>query len=193
VKKSKVCKGCKEALPLSNFNKHANGVNNLRARCKKCFALYRKESALRIKKKNALLAKGKRTCTTCKKTKAISAFRPKVHAGGSRGYEGACRSCTADRIKTRSKIRNKDAREFIFNYLNARSCVDCGESNILVLEFDHVKNKSFDIGKALNNGTPLRLIKLETKKCQIRCSNCHRIKTHFEADTWRYQMSQERG
>lgn len=60
---------------------------------------------------------------------------------------------------------------------------------MLALEFDHVHSKKFDIGNALNSNTAIDLVKKEIKKCVIRCSTCHRIKTHLERNTWRFQMS----
>jgi hypothetical protein len=35
----------------------------------------------------------------------------------------------------------------------------------------------------------MSLLKKEIKKCVVRCSSCHRIKTHLEINSWRFQMS----
>ncbi len=42
-------------------------------------------------------------------------------------------------------IRTKKNREFISGYLKIHHCIDCGESNPIVLEFDHINNKSHKI------------------------------------------------
>jgi hypothetical protein len=69
-------------------------------------------------------------------------------------------------------------REYTFNYLNEHPCVDCGESRILALDFDHVRGlKEYDICEMVRYGMSLKRIKNEVSKCDIRCSNCHRIKT----------------
>ena len=80
----------------------------------------------------------------------------------------------------------------MFNYLLKHPCIDCGETDVLALEFDHVHSKKFDIGNALNNNVMIDLIKAEIKKCVIRCSSCHRIKTHKELNSWRYRLVMER-
>jgi hypothetical protein len=54
--------------------------------------------------------------------------------------------------------------------------VDCGETDPLVLEFDHLRDKRFNIGNAL----PYRnwaSILAEIEKCAVVCANCHRRRT----------------
>jgi 5-methylcytosine-specific restriction endonuclease McrA len=77
----------------------------------------------------------------------------------------------------------------VFNYLKKHPCVDCGETNVLALEFDHVHSKKFDVGTALVTNVTLDSLKQEIKKCVVRCSSCHRIKTHLEINSWRFQFA----
>jgi hypothetical protein len=67
----------------------------------------------------------------------------------------------------------------VLEYLDGKSCVDCGFDNILALEFDHVRGeKRFNVGTAVSSSTrSWKTIKLEIDKCDIRCANCHRIRT----------------
>ncbi len=68
--------------------------------------------------------------------------------------------------------------QHIREYLSTHSCVDCGESDIRCLEFDHVRGKkSNNVSKLISNVCSLNRIKLEIKKCDVRCANCHRKKT----------------
>lgn len=58
-------------------------------------------------------------------------------------------------------------------------CVDCGyDAHMAALEFDHInpKLKKFELGKSMATRDYVELLE-EAKKCEIRCSNCHRIKT----------------
>jgi hypothetical protein len=41
------------------------------------------------------------------------------------------------------------------------------------------------------NNTTLDLLKKEIKKCVVRCSTCHRIRTHLEINSWRFQFALE--
>ncbi len=75
-----------------------------------------------------------------------------------------------NREKAKIKIRNK-----IVYFLKSHPCVDCGESNIVVLDFDHIKeNKENGIAVMVARGVSWERIKREIKKCEIRCANCHR-------------------
>jgi hypothetical protein len=187
--KTKVCIGCFYPLPLSKFNKYNWGVDGVRARCKKCFAIHRKGGPARTAKRKELLAKGLRPCSGCKRSKPLSSFQEKTYANGNEGWEGQCKSCVSKSSKVKNANRNKDTRGFVFEYLKKHPCVDCGETNVLALEFDHIHSKKFDIGNALNSNKGMKLVKAEIKKCVVRCSSCHRIKTHIERDTWRFNLS----
>lgn len=149
----------------------------------------RKGSVARTAKRKALLEQGKRPCNGCGKAKPLSSFQPKLQANGKEGWEGKCKPCVSLRQKKSSISRNKDTRQFVFEYLKKNPCVDCGETNVLALEFDHVHSKKFNIGNALNSNTAMALLKKEIKKCVVRCSSCHRIKTHLEINSWRFQLS----
>jgi hypothetical protein len=64
-------------------------------------------------------------------------------------------------------------QDYIDNYLNTHSCVDCNEDDPIVLEFDHVRGKKINnIGRAMRSMGMERLIE-EIEKCDIRCANCH--------------------
>ena len=149
----------------------------------------RKTSPERTAKRKALLAKGLRPCNGCGKAKPLSAFQPKVQANGKEGWEGKCKPCVSLRQKKNHAYRNSDARSYVFNYLKKNPCIDCGEANVLALEFDHVHSKKFDVGTALNSNISLELLRKEIKKCVVRCSSCHRIKTHLEINSWRFQLA----
>jgi hypothetical protein len=59
-------------------------------------------------------------------------------------------------------------------YLSTHSCVDCGCSDVQVLDFDHVRDKSFAIAKGSQRKP--EVFKEEVEKCEIRCANCHQIR-----------------
>lgn len=74
-------------------------------------------------------------------------------------------------------------RRVLLNSLKlASGCVDCGyDEDPVALDFDHRDpgQKAFTIAEA---GTvALSLLLLELAKCDVRCANCHRVKTHRQA------------
>lgn len=72
-------------------------------------------------------------------------------------------------------------------YLACHPCVDCGLADIRVLEFDHVRGaKKDNIGRMLEQGCSWATIEAEITKCEVRCVNCHRIKTSERSGFWRH-------
>lgn len=73
-------------------------------------------------------------------------------------------------------------------------CVDCGESDLRVLDLDHRVGveKRFGIGQMLTGGWNWEAIAQEMEKCDVRCANCHRRVTAARADQWRHLWHLER-
>jgi len=86
-------------------------------------------------------------------------------------------------VKKRTKKRNKSQKQKNKEYVNAvkelTGCVDCGETNPVVLDFDHVRGeKILCISDMARGAYCLKTIKEEIEKCEVRCSNCHRVATY---------------
>lgn len=78
--------------------------------------------------------------------------------------------------------------ERLRNYLMSHPCVDCGEQDIVVLEFDHLPDfeKKFEIGRAVTSTTrSWSLIETEIAKCEVVCCNCHRRRSIRRQGGWR--------
>lgn len=59
-------------------------------------------------------------------------------------------------------------------------CVDCGESDPVVLDFDHRGEKRANVTVLARNEYSLAMIQREIDQCEIRCGNCHRRRTAAE-------------
>lgn len=98
-----------------------------------------------------------------------------------------------DAYKRRARISGplcrKRNREFLASYLGCHPCVDCGETDIRVLQFDHVRGKKIS-GVCRLIGDSLEKIKKEIEKCEIRCVNCHTIVTGERAKVWWTKLEQ---
>lgn len=79
--------------------------------------------------------------------------------------------------------------EFMIAYLGKHPCVDCGESDIIVLEFDHLRDKVADVSVLARGGYSIETIQKEIDKCEVVCANCHRRRTAKRAGTYRYQVT----
>lgn len=127
-------------------------------------------------------------CTRCKKTKSYSEFQKR--AATKSGCGSMCKECKReydcahykahpDRkeyIKKNRLAARKRAHAFICEYLSSHPCVDCGENDPNVLEFDHVRGKKHNTISRLK-ASSRAAVEREIKKCVVRCANCHRRKT----------------
>ncbi|OGI71053.1 hypothetical protein A3B84_02525 [Candidatus Nomurabacteria bacterium RIFCSPHIGHO2_02_FULL_35_13] len=131
-------------------------------------------------------------CSRCKKEKSIEEFNFKKKSLNIRHNQ--CKSCTRLFVKNHynknkeyylEKTHKRNARirletfDYIKHHLLENPCIDCGESDITVLEFDHNgKAPKFKaVSSVIRHGYPLQKIKEEIGKCDVRCANCHRKKT----------------
>ena len=77
----------------------------------------------------------------------------------------------------RRKVLRNDRRKWLYEYLLGHPCVDCGETDPVVLEFDHRRgDKEIEISRAVNNWSLPRLCE-EITKCDVLCANCHARRT----------------
>lgn len=74
-------------------------------------------------------------------------------------------------------IRNK---QFVWDFLKENPCVDCGEHDPVILEFDHFRDKKGNVSELCKQALSLDRIKAELNKCEVRCCNCHRRKTAIQ-------------
>lgn len=145
---------------------------------------------------------GLKLCPKCKKEKAINQFdkRGKKRKNKPQSYCKTCRNNSAKEWRLKNPNHNRNYRNTkrleytikIVEYLEKHPCVDCGESDILVLDFDHVKEKKNDVSKLVMGRCSWKIILEEINKCEVRCANCHRRKTLKERDTLKYQLVIER-
>ncbi|MGH7195645.1 MAG: hypothetical protein ACREGA_02595 [Candidatus Saccharimonadales bacterium] len=78
--------------------------------------------------------------------------------------------------------RNKRYRDYISAYVRdikeSSPCKDCGiQYPYYVMDFDHIENKENIISFLAATGR-VGALKREIKKCELVCSNCHRMRTH---------------
>lgn len=122
----------------------------------------------------------KKICSRCDRERDAEKDFSKGHAW--------CKSCRAEYVRHRRA--NDENKQRLYAYLASHPCIDCGETDIRCLEFDHVRgNKSSSIATLIKNGASWSVIEAEIAKCEVRCANCHRIKTIEHGGWWRFGRS----
>ena len=140
-----------------------------------------------------------KTCTKCGEEKALTEFY--THSNNRDGRLNTCKQCRCAYEKRRraslnteqrvalSKVKRKSAhrmrarkRQAVWDYLLEHPCVDCGERDPVVLEFDHVRgDKTYNISQMAISPKSSDDIWREIAKCEVRCANCHRKVTAARA------------
>lgn len=138
-------------------------------------------------------------CLRCGKRKQSTEFNWKIKGVRRAPY---CKECSRRYIRDhyeknkkyylykarRRNLRLKEqAIQYMGSFLLTHPCVDCGEDDILVLEFDHrdKKIKTGNISSIIRNSGSLEKLIEEISKCDVRCANCHRRKTARENASWK--------
>ena len=130
-----------------------------------------------------------KACARCGQVKPIDEFAWRRRAIGQR--HNYCRPCHSayrrehylanrqryiDRAKRRANSVAEEWAIFLVEYFRENPCADCGETDPLVLEFDHLRDKAFNISKGLRDRSRQSVLD-EIAKCEVVCANCHRRRT----------------
>jgi len=83
-----------------------------------------------------------------------------------------------------SNLRARARTRAYIDAAKSKPCADCGESYPpYVMDFDHRGDKEFAIGSVRASSMSIERLQLEIVKCDVVCSNCHRIRTHTRGYT----------
>lgn len=66
---------------------------------------------------------------------------------------------------------------YVIEYLKSHPCVDCGITDIRVLQFDHKELVGHDGKRVSSHYGSMKKLIAEIDKCEVRCANCHMIRT----------------
>lgn len=94
------------------------------------------------------------------------------------------------RAKAHDGVRKARVRELL-EVEKAKPCMDCGGSfPACAMDFDHVRGKKVrDISNCVVNAWSVERVKEEIAKCDLVCSNCHRIRTFRRREAARKKLS----
>lgn len=134
-----------------------------------------------------------KTCTKCTTPKPLIDFC--VRSKSPDGRQPWCKDCTTkvfkgyykknpDAYRERAAKIEREARDMIHDLKDNQPCVDCGVPfPFYVMDYDHrdPSKKTTEVGNLTCHGKAKVLE--EIKKCDLLCSNCHRLRTHKDLPT----------
>lgn len=121
-----------------------------------------------------------------KKTGKISSMCIDCKREYDREYWENNKNTKGDKKNENAKNNRASKRKYIIEFLKKSKCVDCPNTDWRVLEFDHRdrETKSFNIADSVSYS--ITKIQEEIDKCDVRCANCHRIKTIEQRGYYNY-------
>ncbi len=140
-------------------------------------------------------------CYTCQNFKTLDSFNK--NKARKDGLNSICKECSKSKsreyysenkenhlkiIRKKTQEIIKRNQEFVLEYLKTHPCVDCEETDLVVLDFDHLKDKKDSISNMIRLGKSIDNISKEISKCEVRCANCHRRKTARDRNYYRYSF-----
>jgi hypothetical protein len=189
---TQTCRTCGEAKPLTEFDIRAD-TGKHRTSCKDCRRAYQRAGA-GVPGPRAIRVVGAAELLPCGRCGALKPWTEFPRRGGdSYRLNTWCTECFAaykaerhqsNHEREMARIRRNQARvvaasrERVLAYLLTHPCVDCGETDPLVLDFDHVRGQKVrDVSQLVAGGYSWRTIEAEIAKCDVRCANDHRRAT----------------
>lgn len=142
-------------------------------------------------------------CNKCDETKSVTEFAK--NSSRRDGLQVYCKLCVKEinaayykktpeknpARTARKAIQREHNQNFIFDYLSKHPCVDCGESDPVVLEFDHIGKKTRNISQLVLDSYSIEKIEAEIEQCEVRCANCHRRVTAKRGNWWKHSRLAE--
>lgn len=190
---SQRCRSCGEVKPVEEFDVRAD-TGRLRSACKDCRREYQKArwkcSTSPTRSTRVIGARELYPCRRCGEFKSADHFNRR--ARDSRYLHSWCKRCfSAYRVERHRRLHDREMKrirrnqkryvernlELLREYLATHPCVDCGETDPVVLDFDHLRDKLRDVSVLVHNGHPWERILAEIAKCEVRCANDHRRAT----------------
>ena len=130
-------------------------------------------------------------CPKCQTDKPLAEFAKRAKSPD--GLQSWCRSCNAARSKQyyaentekhksvvtyRANTERFRQRQMLIEYKESHPCTDCGlHFPYYVMDFDHLDGKKCNVSSMPGNWSDATIWD-EVAKCELVCSNCHRIRTH---------------
>lgn len=141
-----------------------------------------------------------KNCSRCGAPKEDDDFHTKLRPGKEPYRYAHCKDCHRkymrahyqrnresyiSRATARKGRQKKHLRAYVLQHLRSHPCADCGESDIVVLQFDHVRGvKVKEISRMVQAEVALEKLKEEIAKCEVVCANCHTRRTASRGGWW---------
>jgi len=117
---------------------------------------------------------------------------PEAREASRKRHQDPANRAASNISKARSRERD---RELADAYKVAHGCIDCGYNAFpAALHFDHrdPATKTADVAQLIGTGRRWETILIEIAKCDVRCANCHAVRTWEQTPRTQPTISERR-
>ena len=129
----------------------------------------------------------RKACSKCKTVKTITEFSFRHKPTGVR--HSYCKECGKELTRShyannKRKYLDRNTRSYLkrrefVRQMKSRPCADCGGLYpYYVMDFDHREGETKKYALNSTDRMTMRAILREVEKCDVVCSNCHRVRTY---------------
>lgn len=136
----------------------------------------------------------KRVCPDCGPNPLpITSFYVTKVVKGRTYYSTRCQLHHGLRSRVSERRRKDENFIRLWTWFVDHPCIECGETNPLKLQLDHRDEKNHNVSSMMRQ--PWEKIRKELELCDVRCANCHAVKTaasrgHFARSDLRDYLAQ---
>ena len=190
---TRTCRTCGETRSIHEFDLRSD-TGKRRTQCKPCRRVAQ-VSPVDPSRRRTRWFVGTTELLRCRKCLCLKPWTEFPRRGrNSNRLQTWCKACLSkykaqhhqkNHVREMRRIRRNQIavvaanRARIAEYFETHSCLDCGETDPAVLEFDHVRGEKIqDVSRMVGGGCSWARIEAEIAKCEVRCANCHRRMTN---------------
>ncbi|MGK5112784.1 hypothetical protein [Geodermatophilus sp. CPCC 205506] len=161
---TKRCANCKRSKPVGDFYWNKT-KQQWYGRCKPC---HRERANELRRERRARMTPEERAAQNAKQYANATQRREEMGDEAWRAYRLALFDAYV-----------AESRQKLWQYLREHPCMDCGETDIVVLHFDHRdrESKEMIISRMVASGRRWAVMLREIEKCDVVCGNCHARRT----------------
>lgn len=122
-------------------------------------------------------------CSGCRRRVEKKGLCPRCKKKYNKKWYLKNREAQLARVKKNNKRYRAEAQKFLVAAKDV-PCADCGHRfHHVAMDFDHLgkEPKFMNVSTMKGQSRTLASIKREVKKCQVVCSNCHRVRTFLRS------------
>lgn len=166
---------------IAAYNVHEKEIDGKLVSVKMCYKCKEIKPISEIQFRKDRSIDGAELCRACKNSYLKEYYRRDIEARRKYQREWEAKRRNPQHLnRLRGKVK-REVKAWLRSLKTDNPCMDCGRYfHFAVMDFDHARsNKEFQISTARSFAVSQEELMEELYKCDLVCSNCHRLRTYL--------------